>query len=84
MKTANTPQIWQIAGLFNDCKPRTSNMVANELQLKNSSVSVHLCTLVHKLKLYEVVKYDACPITGKKATFYNTIIWTKKGLNNGK
>jgi len=71
-------QIWQIAGLFDDRKPRTSNMVAKELQLKNSSASVHLCTLVHKWKLYEVVKKDTCPITGKKVAYYNTIIWTKK------
>lgn len=74
----NNSQIWQIASLFDDYQPRTSNMIAKELQLKNCSVSVHLCTLVHKWKLYEVVKIDTCPITGKKAAYYNTIIWHKK------
>lgn len=76
IKTTNS-QIWQIADLFNDCQPRTSNMVAKELQLKNGSVSKHLCTLVHKWGLYEVEKIDTCPITGKKAAFYNSIIWIK-------
>ena len=77
MKAVNNSQIWQIAALFDDCKPRTSNMVSKELKLKNSSVSKHLCTLVHNWELYAVAKIDICPITGKKAAFYNTIIWTK-------
>lgn len=84
MKTSNNSQIWLIADLFADCQPRTSKMVAKELQLKNSSVSKHLCTLVNSWGLYTVEKIDTCPITGKKAAYYNTIIWTKKGLNNGK
>ena len=73
-----TSQIWKIASLFDDCIPRTSNMIAKELQLKNSSVSVHLCTLVHKWQMYKIEKVDRCPITGTKAAFYNTIKWIKK------
>jgi len=80
----STSQIWQIANLFSDCHPRTCKMVSKELGLKNNSASKHLSTLVYKWRLYEVVKIDNCPITGKKAAFYNTIIWSKKGLNNGK
>lgn len=75
-----TTQIEQIANLFDDLQPRTSNMVAKELQLKNGSVSKHLCTLVHKWRLCRVEKNDICLVTGKKAAYYNAIIWTKKGL----
>lgn len=78
MEKIKISQIWQVAGIFDDCQPRTSNMVAKALELKNNSVSVHLCTITHKWGLFEVVKVDACPITGKKAAFYNTKIWNKK------
>lgn len=82
MEKAKITQIWQVLELFDDRQPRTSNMVAKELQLKNSSVSVHLGTLVHRWGGLEELGVGICPITRKKATYYAAIVWRKKKGGN--
>lgn len=79
MKTLTIPQIEKVANLFDDFKPRTSNMVSKELNLKNKSVSRWLGDLVAH-EILEIDEKNICQITGKKATYYKAIVWTKKGL----
>ena len=71
-------QIWRIAELFDDLNPRTSKMVAKELQLSNKSVSVHLFTLAKKWGCIQVLGKALCPITGATAQYYQAILWIKK------
>jgi Mn-dependent DtxR family transcriptional regulator len=84
MNTNRKTQIELVADLFEDLKPRTSNMAAKELNLKNKSVSRWLCDLV-AYDILQVVGKGTCEITGKQANYYRVIVWIKKtkGGNNG-
>jgi Mn-dependent DtxR family transcriptional regulator len=85
MKANVKPQIELVADLFDDLKPRTSNMAAKELNLKNKSVSRWLGDLV-AYDILQVVGKGTCEVTGKQANYYSAIVWIKKkkGLDNGK